>query len=1035
MNFRTFFNRGFPEQGGTGWALLKTYIFFLAVSIVAYAGIALLQYSLKWDMLDCYLPWRYFVGESIQNGVFPFWNPYQHLGYPIHADLRSVFYPEVIIIGLFGGYSVYTLHFLFIIYISLAGLGMFLLAGHFTKNTYARLLAGLTYLLSGFFVSHGQEMFGIIAATWIPYILYFFIRLQQELKWDDLWKLSFFMFLQLTGGYQALTIMLFYLLLIIFLSRAITLIFHKNHSDFKRLLLMNISLASVALVSASALIVTFLQVAPHIGRFGGTTLAEAQFMPFSPRSLISFVLPFASVKDTAYFDTDLSMNNAYVGLVMLMFYMLAWFRKKTVLENIFWLFGLVCLFAAFGRHSPVREWLYDYVPMMNLFRMSAFFRYFTVISIILLGASEISRMFERPEKYYKKFSLMIALFAIFIAAQVAFNKPFADVTTFNPGNFFLNLQQTLETSARQEHIIVQGLIQLLFLSLLIVALVFTKKKSKGLIVLLLIFTALEMTVAVRLNFPVTVGSDPKPMVLQQALNQMPEGFPLPDLNVPINVNRDIKPELQPLWRNTNIYTKTVSADGFNSFRLDAFESLQRDYPAMFEAVLKNPVLFLSGHIKPMAEYNEALVEPTMLWLDETVYENISPEIGSQKRGDTIILKKFDPNHILCDVNIAEAQALTLIQANYPGWEVFVNGKPAEHFTVNQLFISCLLPEGESTVEFRYDNKAVKTAFYLSYVFFILIIAVILFRAMCEPRNHRRAWCILIAAGSGLFVAVLLICITSSDQKRLESFEKIEKHISALNPDPQTTMLVLNVDSPGLMNAFIDPEDYHVHYQRFSRKSDLLRFEKALNHMVSDNKPENLVFVSYNLPHGLEVEEIIRGSFSDQAKSWQVGKALICLYDKQQERIPLFQSFNDLEQQHPLWTGNLGLRDSSVSYSGNYSWQLDASQPGSPALVAPFVDLNIDGSIRIVSTAQVNLSAGADAALYLVIERDDKTIWQRTLRCSEMIENYNQWTKIILAVEPDFKTQVTDVLKVFFWINGDKTLWVDDIWVGVYPLEK
>jgi hypothetical protein len=102
MNFRNLFKHDPFEPGrtGSGWALLKTYIFFLAVSIVAYAGIALLQYSLKWDMLDCYLPWRYFVGESIQNGVFPFWNPYQHLGYPIHADLRSVFYPEAIIVGL-----------------------------------------------------------------------------------------------------------------------------------------------------------------------------------------------------------------------------------------------------------------------------------------------------------------------------------------------------------------------------------------------------------------------------------------------------------------------------------------------------------------------------------------------------------------------------------------------------------------------------------------------------------------------------------------------------------------------------------------------------------------------------------------------------------------------------------------------------------------------------------------------------------------------------------------------------------------------
>jgi hypothetical protein len=625
---------------------------------------------------------------------------------------------------------------------------------------------------------------------------------------------------------------------------------------------------------------------------------------------------------------------------------------------------------------------------------------------------------------------MIALFAIVIAALVVFNRPFVDFETFNPLNFFLNLKQTLETSTRHEHIIVQGLIQLLFLALLIVALVFAKKKGKGLVALLLIFTVVEMTVAVKLNFPVTVGSDPKPKVLQQSLNQMPEGFPLPDLDVPVNMNRDIKQELQPLWRNTNIYTKTVSAEGFNSFRLDAFETLQRDYPEMFAAVLKNPVLFLTGHIKPLAEYDEALVEPTMLWLDETVYENISLQIGSQQKGDTIILRKFDPNHILCDVNIAEAQALTLLQAYYPGWKVIVNGKPVEHFTSNQLFISCLLPEGESTVEFRYGNKTVKTAFYVSYVVFILIILIILFRSLCETGNRRRAWCILIAAGSGLLIAVLLIRIKGSDQKRLKSFEKIAKHISALNPDPQTTLLVLNVDSPEMMNTLIDAGNYHVLYQRFSRKTDISHFEKALNGLVSERNFESLVFASYNLPYGLEVEEIIQHFFPNRARVQKDGKVMIRLYDKLQDRIPLFQSFNDLEQQYPYWSGNPGLRDSAVFFGGNYSWRMDASQAGSPALVASFADLNIDGSIRIVSTAQVKLSTGADAALYLVIEREGKTLWQRTLRCSEIIENYNQWTKIILAAEPDFQPLPTDVLKVFFWINGDKTLWVDDMGVEV-----
>ena len=75
----------------------------LLVCIVAYSGIALMHESLKWDALDCYFPWRYSVGESLQHGIFPLWNPYQHFGYPIFGDLRSVFYPEGLLIGLFSG--------------------------------------------------------------------------------------------------------------------------------------------------------------------------------------------------------------------------------------------------------------------------------------------------------------------------------------------------------------------------------------------------------------------------------------------------------------------------------------------------------------------------------------------------------------------------------------------------------------------------------------------------------------------------------------------------------------------------------------------------------------------------------------------------------------------------------------------------------------------------------------------------------------------------------------------------------------------
>lgn len=1012
------------------------YILFLLLTLIAYAGIAFFSYSLKWDMLDCYLPWRYFVGESIQNSVFPLWNPYQHLGYPIHADLRSVFYPEAIIIGFLGGYSIYTLHFLFIFYISLAGLGMYLLAGHFTGNSYARFMAGMAYMLSGFFVSHGQEMFGIIAATWIPYILYFYISLLKHKLWKDFWKLAFFLFLQLTGGYQALSIMLFYLLLVIFLSEAIHNLFHKKWGQFKKLLIQNLILAIIVTASVSVLIITFWQVSPLIGRFGGTTLADAQFMPFSPQSLISLILPFASVKDAAFFDTDLSMNNAYAGMAMIMFYLLSWFRKKNRIENIFWLFGLVCLFAAFGSYTPVRKWLYDFVPMMNLFRMSAFFRYYALISFILIGATFMARLIENPARYQRNFFIAIVLLTFFIGFLTIHASSFIDPATFRMGEFIFSLNQTIATSTRHEHMVVHGLIQLFFLLLLVCGLVLLKRNRKGIVTLLLIFTAIEMTTAVWLNFPVTIGSKPKPKTIHQSLSKMPEGFPLPDLQLPLNENKDIKPELYPLWRNTNIYTKTVSADGFNSFRLDAFENFQKNYPDLFKASLKNPVMFLSDQIGPWSAYEASTIHPTMVWLQDSIYEYVRLKTGNRLKGDTIYLTRFDPGHVSGIVKTRQALILTLMQTNYPGWKVYLNGEHLPHFTGNQLFISCLIPAGSNHIEFRYSNKPVMLGFVISYTVFALIVIVILFNAIQTSSNiHKARWFTI-----GIFSIMVglgwlnLINIKSSDQKRLENYLKIKQHVSSLNLNPESDLLVLNVDNPLLMDSVLNMESFQRLYQLFSMKKDLIKFRNKLNIHLSAIAFERLVFISYNLPYWPEADEIIRGKFPHLSESYKSGKTLVQIFDKYKSRTALLHTINDLEQDYPGWSTVLLQRDSTKSFSGEFSWRLDQQQPGSPAFVTTIFEAGIQDLARIMVTAMINLSTGADAALYTVIERDGKNIWQKTSRCSQLIDEPNQWTKIIHVSEPDFQTLPTDIMKVFFWINGKEPLWVDDIEIKVYAAE-
>ena len=71
-----------------------------------------------YDMIDCFYPWRFHIGECMQNGIFPYWNPYQDLGYPIHADPSSgTWYPLVWLIGSSVGYTVYTIGFEYFIHV------------------------------------------------------------------------------------------------------------------------------------------------------------------------------------------------------------------------------------------------------------------------------------------------------------------------------------------------------------------------------------------------------------------------------------------------------------------------------------------------------------------------------------------------------------------------------------------------------------------------------------------------------------------------------------------------------------------------------------------------------------------------------------------------------------------------------------------------------------------------------------------------------------------------------------------------------
>ncbi|MBI5218751.1 MAG: hypothetical protein HY958_07470 [Bacteroidia bacterium] len=710
----------------------------LLISAAAYWQIFFLQYSVTWDMLDVNLPWKYFIGESLHNGIFPYWNPYQQLGYPIHADLKSALYPESFIIGSALGYSNYTFHFLVVFYIFLAGFGMYKLSYYLGKNKNTALMAGMAYLLSGYFVQQSQDMVRIIGAAFIPYIILYYLKILEELKYIHVLKASFFLFLMITGGYQALTIILFYLLLIIFIYHLIKTI---KRRDFKRLaaiIKLNVFLFFVMLLLCTVVIVVIYQVSPYVQRLGGLSLKDALFCPFSPQCSISFLLPFSVVKDSQYFDTDISMTNAYAGMFFLLFFIAALFRKKSAFEWILIIFGLICLLASFGEYLPVREFLFRYIPMFNLFRFPSYFSLFATIAIIIIAGNQLPLLAENIVKNKK---LILICSGIFLAAFLVFFFYSATQISFNEFSFFKahnNIFEMLRSSALNENIFIHSLIQIV---LLIVFIIYILKLKNTALFLngLFCFILIEMLIAVQLNIFYTGVNEAEPSEIKKYLSGLPKGFPIPD-SAPVIKNTDQAASHWPLWRNTNIFVKKVSPDGFNSFQLRAHEVLFDSFPNLKNTALNNALVYLSDKIYPFKQLKDSLNPVTdhkNIYVENTDYGLLKETALKNEPGDTVTIVSFSPIKITAKAKVKNASAITLLQSNYPGWSVYAGDKQISHFTSNKLFISAIIPAGENTITFEYKNTKVFTGFIVSYaVFGIITLILIIYGFKKRYRGER-----------------------------------------------------------------------------------------------------------------------------------------------------------------------------------------------------------------------------------------------------------------------------------------------------------
>ncbi|HSW68003.1 MAG TPA: YfhO family protein, partial [Bacteroidales bacterium] len=599
------------------------------------------------------------------------------------------------------------------------------------------------------------------------------------------------------------------------------------------------------------------------------------------------------------------------------------------------------------------------------------------------------------------------------------------------------MHQKIAISDLASHFVVHGIIQLLIIASGVWLILRKNRTTVFYARWITILIIADLVIAARLNFFGTVASDQNPATIRTLIEDSPRGFPLPDLTVEVGRNRDQNPDYHPLWKNTNIFTKNISAEGFNSFRLDQFDHFFIEYPAVAKSLLELPPLFISAHLLPesqMEKYKEIKPPPKSIFVPDSVALNF---ITSGDPGNSRIrLLRFDPTLIEASVDIQKNGILVLQQQYFRGWKAYMNGKPTTIYRVNRLCMGLLIPPGTHEVRFVYRNPVVKAGFAVSYFVFAILLTSVVFIVVRTQFPTLQRLALVSAITVMLFFAFATVYFSTRERYEVhltDEYRNLALKLKNIIEKPSEAKIVLNIEQPELFLHLMSDADNGLlsNHLRFYDRRKISQLAEHLNYDTSSQ----LIYVSHNLHHREEATELIRYHFPGMEVIYKSQRSQIVRFRREATRSSLHSTLLNMESKLPNWSYDIGQRSEDHFVSGSYSLPLNETQPGGPAWVVKAGDLRIDSFVRVVADARVLHSTGADAALYIVVEREGVNIWQRTVSSAKFKETDKEWAYVFLVADPPFKIQPSDKLKVFFWINGTKQLWIDDFRITVFQAKQ
>jgi len=358
-----------------------------------------MMYGSDW-LLGGYAQREWSANYILEYKELPMWYPYIFGGCPTIAtffgDLLS---PHTFLYLFFPVHTVRT--YLFILYIFLAGIGLYLFLQEMKLGIFPSTLGAICYMFSGSMISttYAGHLGRLISVALLPLMLLFIFK--------GVKRKRFFYFIFFAGitalSFLAGHFQMTYYAVGFSIFFFIFLIVGERKSLQKKGILKIVSFCIIGfLVLGMFVSISFLPVYTNLssgarGETKGYEYTTSWSMPTA--ELIDLFVPeFSGIKEHYWGENYFKLHSEYFGILPLLFLLIGFlfcFKDRNV--KFFFFIGLAALFLALGKNTPIFRIAYYILPGIKKFRAPALIFYILTFSTIIVGAFGMKKLLERKD--------------------------------------------------------------------------------------------------------------------------------------------------------------------------------------------------------------------------------------------------------------------------------------------------------------------------------------------------------------------------------------------------------------------------------------------------------------------------------------------------------------------------------------------------------------------------------------------------------------------------------------------------------------